>query len=341
MSEPQRTWRTRRISFTEDRGLLQRARRAFYGEADERYVDWMYGANPAGALYGHVATDGDVIAGQYVAIPIDMVAGNVAFKAALSLNTFTHEAYRRQGVFAALATAVFQDLAAAGCRFTIGFPNPDSHSGFVNHLGFAEPFGVHAMTRPLGRALLGPRLARFVQHPLRALARLSSLRIDAPATVPTAWIDRLWEQCRPTTEIGLAKTGTWFQWRFVDNPRASYRYLTCERPDGTPAGVLVWTREPAREGKRPAVTVVDLEAPSPRLRATLLGALLRELPDDVEVVHALATRGSALGRALLYAGFVPVKRFPFIYRAHRPDGDLRPVLMASAWSVSGAYADTF
>ncbi len=340
VSQSQRTWRPRRVSYPEDRALLQRARTALFGRPDERYLDWLYGANPAGSVCCRLAMDGDAIAGQYAVIPLDMVAGGRAFKAALSVDTFTHEAYRRQGVLAALAAAVFAELASAGYRVTIGFPNASAHRTFVTQAGFRESFGIHAMTRPLARMVVGPRLARAVARTFRGIVGVSGLRIDAPASVPAAWIDRLWAERRAATRIGIAKTGAWFQWRFAAHPRVSYRYLTAARGDGTPAGVLVWTPERGERGRRPAALVMDLEATTPRIGAGLLRALVHELPDDVQVLHAFATRWSAFGRSLLRAGFVPRQRFPFLHRAHGVDADLDRDATERGWSLSAAYMDT-
>ncbi|WP_052375533.1 GNAT family N-acetyltransferase [Chondromyces apiculatus] len=338
MARPPRTWEPRRLAFATDQALLRQARAQFYGQSSDAYVDWLYGANPAGPPFCHLAMDGEVIAGQYVVIPIDMVAGGQSFKAALSLDTFTHEDYRRQGIFAGLGEAVLQEAGAAGCRFTIGFPNEKSHHGLTKNLRFEEPFGVYLLVRPLPHAVLGPGLARRLPRPAGALARLAGWRVEAVGAVDAAWVDRLWALRRPVTPIGLEKTGAWFQWRFEENPRASYRYLVASRSDGEPAGVLVWSHD-ARAGRRPAVNLVDLEAAGYGARAALLAAFLDEVAAEGDAVKALATPGSALGRSLLAAGFVPVRRFPFTYRPHRADEDLRPVLRASTWSISGAYAD--
>lgn len=334
-----RTWQVRRVNVMDDRALLERARGAFFGAPDPRYLEWMYRANPAGSAWCHVAMDGDVVVGQYAAVPVAMVAETAAsFAAALDVDAFTHPSYRGQGVFVALGEAVAADAAAAGCRLSIGTPSASSHSMLVGRLGFREPFGAHWMVRPCADTVLD-RVARIARRSLRAAGGASPLRIDVPPLVSPGWVDRLWARRRPETPIGIAKTETWFRWRFDDNPRHSYRFVTGARSDGSPAGVVVWRTPPARESQRPAALVVDLEA-TDEDRADLLHAFLHELPAEVEVVHALASRGGAVERTFLDAGFRPGERYAFIVRPRRDDADLAPLLTAGAWSVSGAYADT-
>ncbi|AKT39553.1 GNAT family N-acetyltransferase [Chondromyces crocatus] len=338
MDRTPRRWQPRRIDVGVDLALLRRARSQFYGRPSDDYLDWLYVRNPAGMPFCHLAMDGDVIAGQYVVIPIDMVARGQSFKACLSLDTFTHEGYRRQGIFKGLAEAVFRDVRAAGCRFTLGFPNARSHHGLVKSLHFEEPFGVYLLVKPLARAALGAGVGRVVPSLLGAVARYSRLKIETPEVVESDWIDRLWGLRRAVTSIGFAKTGTWFRWRFDGNPRVSYRIITATRADGEPAGVLVWSKD-ERAGRRPAVNLVDLEATGHGVRAALVGALLEKIAGEADFVKAFVAPVSELGRSLLMSGFVPVRRFPFNYRAHSADEDLRPALRATAWSVSGAYAD--
>ena len=109
--------------------------------------------------------------------------------------------------------------------------------------------------------------------------------------------------------------------------------------DGEPAGVLVWSLDRPDGSARASATIVDVEAKSRRCTSVLVGALLERLEGSVDVVRALATPRSTLGRALLLSGFVPVRRLPFIVRMHGDDPALQGMLNGAAWAVSGAYAD--
>src|SRR6185369_17863581 len=115
---------------------------AEYPDADvatEAYYDWQYRRPPYGEAMARVAVaDDGAIAGQYVVAPMRLVAGGVEQAGALSLLTLTDPRHRGAGIFTGLAREVFAECAARGLRFILGFPNPNSHGGFVRSLGFRE-----------------------------------------------------------------------------------------------------------------------------------------------------------------------------------------------------------
>ena len=72
------------------------------------YLRWLYRANPAGAVVGFDAWDGEILAAHYACVPARMLIGGRACRALLSLNTATHPSYQGKGLFTKLAAATYE-----------------------------------------------------------------------------------------------------------------------------------------------------------------------------------------------------------------------------------------
>jgi GNAT superfamily N-acetyltransferase len=121
---------------------------------------WRYRDNPAGAVVGVDAWDGERLAAHYVTCPVDARVDGKAVKGLLSLNTATHPDYQGQGLFTRLAQAAFDQGAASGHSFVIGVANANSTPGFLRKLAFQD-------VGPLQAGLLARRPARFSDAPVQ------------------------------------------------------------------------------------------------------------------------------------------------------------------------------
>ena len=107
-------------------------------------LGWRYRDNPAGAVIGVDAWDGERLAAHYVTCPVEANVEGRLVKGLLSLNTATHPAYQGRGLFTRLAEQAYAAGHAAGYGFVIGVANANSTPGFLNRLAFQSVGRLHA-----------------------------------------------------------------------------------------------------------------------------------------------------------------------------------------------------
>lgn len=186
---PDRLWTSRGYQPGDLTGILA-LRHTTFGEADKHRLlpevwKWQFLDNPAGPGYQRLADHAGTIVGQYVAIPTRFhlaTRPGIETILAMSCDTMTHPAYRRQGMFVTLAQELYSELAERfGVTTVWGFPNANSRQGFVGKL---EWFDVHEF-----RTWVKPIQSR---HVLQRYVRSSAL-----ASVLGAVGDRLYQVVAP------------------------------------------------------------------------------------------------------------------------------------------------
>jgi GNAT superfamily N-acetyltransferase len=330
-----RTWSVHLVDPAADRELLLRAQETFWGRRDQAYLDWLYYRNPAGPLHCAVALDGDTVAGQYIVVPIDLAVNGEPVKGSLSLDTYTHAAYRRQGIFTVLAEAVYARLAARSVLMTIGLPNDNSRPGFLSKLGFAEPHRARLMGRALSPV---PGAQLPFGWLLRAAGRARGVRIAAGPPDPDA-LDALWDACRRRTRYGPVKDARWIAWRYLEHPRQKYRFLTASDRAGRLAGYAIWNEKPqAYRGRYRAITLMDVVGIDATTGRALIQAFLEAVAPEAHGARALAILGTPSSARLAAAGFVALKPMSFIQRFHDPVAG--EALRGAVWPLSFSLSDT-
>lgn len=103
---------------------------------DETYLNWLYGANPEGAVVGYDAFDGEQLAAHYACVPASAIIEGRRQRGLLSLNTATHPDFQGKGLFTKLAAATYEYAANNGYSFVYGVANANSTPGFIRKLGF-------------------------------------------------------------------------------------------------------------------------------------------------------------------------------------------------------------
>lgn len=119
------------------------------------YLRWLYFDNPAGAIIGANAWDGEQLAAHYVVMPLRASVDGRPVAAALSLNTATHPSYQRRGLFVRLAEATYDMAREQGVHHVVGVANANSTPGFVRKLGFQHVAALDAVLS-LGTPSLTP-----------------------------------------------------------------------------------------------------------------------------------------------------------------------------------------
>lgn len=234
---------------------------------DLPYLRWLYRDNPAGAVVGFDAWDGERLAAHYACVPASVRLGATPVRALLSLNTATHPDYQGKGLFTQLASRTYDAAATDGFGLVFGFANANSTPGFLRKLGFG-------LVAPLDAAV---GVGRFRARDWQALGAAEFARSWPRDEL--AW--RLRNPARPVRAVSLADGSTGFlaatgrpglrAWAQLG--RAS---VPGTDPPGFPAARIFIGKWPAAAGIR------GMYLPIPqRLRPSPLNMIVRGLAGEV------------------------------------------------------------
>lgn len=210
----------------------------YYGEdndiSQKPFLKHEYFNNPCGNAHIKLAYDEDnnVLAGQYIVIPMKVKVADKEYPVILSLNTLTKENYRGQKIFTTLANEVYDECIKNGYRFCYGAPNPNSHRGFLKHLGFRD-IGV----MPLYLKIIHPSQLikqKFGLSFLEALARPFDILFRIKHVKSThsiveineshaADIDNFWKMIRTKYTVMGVRDYKFIQWRYINMPGREYK----------------------------------------------------------------------------------------------------------------------
>jgi hypothetical protein len=200
-------------------------------------------------------------------------------------DTFTDQAYQRQGLFTMLVNQTRVDGNGLGIDFIYGTPNDQSLPGYEKHANF-KPItliNVHALSFPVHvQMALQARLpwiiastagflwTLFVQLWLWAKTLIDSRlswRIEEVRALPDDW-DFFWDEVRSNNDFLLSREREYLNWRYFDNP---YHYhVLIARRNGKIHGYLVYRL--VMDERMPTLRIADYLSTSGE--ENVLGSLL-------------------------------------------------------------------
>jgi GNAT superfamily N-acetyltransferase len=169
---------------------------------------WRFVDNPAGKGVVELAWDGKVLAGHYAVTASVMEIEGQKVLSGLSGTTMTDPDYRGLGLFPTLARRCYARMEQEGHVMAWGFPNANSHRGFVRDLGWSDVYEIPTM-----------RLAIAAARPPPVEAR-----VDEVANFDTRF-DDLWRRARGGQAIIGVRDRKHLEWRYRQNPGERYRVL--------------------------------------------------------------------------------------------------------------------
>jgi len=349
----EKEWSIRPYRLGDDRAVRSLYESALGRPFDEAVWKWQF--EGALARPGHIyfAERGDSLVGQYATVPVRMRIRGKVVRASLSLDTMTHPAYRRQGIFLALAREVYRDTGTRGVDLVYGFPNERSLHGFIADLDFSILENLAAMTRPvcIDRALQEktriPLVGAFIGRPLEAVfnalcsmrSKNPAIRIDYASEFPEA-VTALFDECARKFENLTVRDYEYLHWRYDRNPRHSYEIILGYR-GGRLAGYCV-TGETERKGLRVGLVVDILSDPEDReLAAFLVTAALETMKRaKMHIASCLLPSKSPYRPILRRLGFlIPMRRFPFIVRANSQSLPAGALADTAGWHITFGDGD--
>ncbi len=211
----------------------------YYGKdndiANGEFIQHEYFSNDSGDAVIKLAYDfdNDVLAGQYIVIPTKIKVGAESVVTTLSLNTLTRDQYRGQGVFTALADAVYETCIQRGYGFCYGAPNPNSHPGFIKKLQFRD-IGVIPLflkiinPSQLVREKMKSNVLSFFAKPFGlffkpCIDKNQDITIEEIVNDNVICFDDLWNKLKDKYSVLGIRDSKYIKWRYLEIPIRDYK----------------------------------------------------------------------------------------------------------------------
>lgn len=260
----------------DEAAILRLFERSFGKPLPEAFWRWRFLDNPYGAPLIELAWDGDVLAGHYAVSPVAIAIEGERHLASLSMTTMTDPDFRGQGLFGQLATRLFARLAELGHAAVFGFPNAQSHRGFIRDLGWTDTHEI----------------------PMLRLDATSARAIDREGTqVVThldATFDALFERCRRLRPVIGWRDARHLDWRYLKHPTNDYTIVAA------PSGYAV----SKRIGEDLDIVDLLVENEDATVMRSLVGGLLAAT-SGVRAVNVWMPLASPMHLELERIGFLP------------------------------------
>jgi len=177
---------------------------------------WRFIENPFGPGIIKLLFENDLLIGHYAVIPMVVQVKNGPVQTVFSMTTMTHPDYQGQGIFSYLAGEMYREVEEKGFGLVYGFPNKNSHYGFVNKLDWKD----------LGRIIF------FYKE----------LKNDFLASIPQDnnvcevknfdnAVDLLWDRIKKNYCVIVPRTKDFLNWRFIKNPETNYKIYSVKNKE--------------------------------------------------------------------------------------------------------------
>lgn len=286
---------------------------------------WRFANNPAGNHKIALMWDKDTLAGHYAVSPVDMLVDGQPIKTALSLTTMTHPDYGGRGVFKQLASYLYDQLEnKGGFELIWGFPNNNSHYGFIKHLGWQDISILPTLSAPVYPFIAAPEvpITKRTQFDTK-MSRLLQLK----ASQNLVFVDRSVE---------------YLNWRIVDKPATQYDIWTIGEEENPEAVVI--TKSYKVGSHEIDLNIVDWSCLDIAVLPGMLGSIIRQIHvKDIQVRRVTLWQNvyqSAVHGKLERMGFAPAA--PITYLAGRVKETIAlTVLDIKNWHLSFMDSDVY
>lgn len=184
-----------------------------YGRAmSDELWRWRFRDNPAGSSIIQLAWDDNILASHYAVAQVTLSVNGEKVSSGLDVTTITHPDYRGRGLFRTLAKSAFERSTGSGLAIVWGFPNRNSHRGYIQDLGWMDIWEVPTL--------------RWRTPTLTHLGISSSSIVEVSSFDER--FDHLWREVRRDSCIMVERDSQYLRWRYTAKPNAQYRILVCQ-----------------------------------------------------------------------------------------------------------------
>lgn len=180
------------------------------------YWKWRFENNPAGKHMIKLMWDGRKLVGHYAVSPVLLRVHDEEKLSALSMTTMTHPEYVGLGIFGDLANALYDELENdMGVVAIWGYPNSNSHYGFIKNLGWKDVGVLH---------VLSSTMDSITANKIDGINQVYSFT-ESNTTVFNTIISAF--------PVSVLRNPTYLNWRYIENPTSSYQIFEVKN-DGEP-----------------------------------------------------------------------------------------------------------
>lgn len=281
-NERQKSISYRSFSAGEETAILRLFRECYSSELAREFWLWRFANAPAGQGIIELAWDGDQPSGHYAATPVALSLSGTERGSALSGTTMTHPDYRGLGLFPALAKRAYDRMRDAGMVAVWGFPNVNSHRGFIQDLGWIDLAEIPTF--------------RLANESATRVPKCEAQVIDV-AAADVRW-DSLWASVAGRFAVATQRSSAYLNWRFFRNPSERYT-MTAVESSGAIDGYAVFKQY------RSEYQIVDVLARQPEIAVQLvLDVVDRARRAQMQAVALWMNFANELHRRLERFGFV-------------------------------------
>lgn len=177
---------------------------------------WRFRDNPSGPSIIQLAWDDSILASHYAVAQVALSVNGEKVNSGLDVTTITHPDYRGRGLFRTLAKSAFERSAELGLAIVWGFPNRNSHRGYIQDLSWLDMWEIPTFRWRLPESLALPT-------PSCAMAEVDSF---------DKRFDVLWENVKLSHYVMVRRDRRYLTWRYIVNPEAQYRILISQDTSG-------------------------------------------------------------------------------------------------------------
>jgi hypothetical protein len=189
----------------DEKQILNLFEATFSKKLSEDFWRWRFENNPAGKHMIKLMWDGEILAGHYAVSPVHLNVEGQTVLTALSMTTMTHPDYAGKGIFAALAKELYDDcFNKHNVSAVWGFPNSNSHYGFIKNLGWYDLEQIPLFTAGSGS------IAKVNAEKIKVIERFTNEHHDT--------VTALTENFSVKTE----RSKEYLEWRYNNNPSNKY-----------------------------------------------------------------------------------------------------------------------
>ena len=204
--------------------IVELFKMVFNQEMSLEHWYWRFTKNPAGNYLIKLMWDQDTLIGHYAVSPIIVNVDGNEILTAHSLTTMTHPDYGGRGIFKTLSLALYKELEEEkGCKAIWGFPNNNSHGGFIKSLGWSNIAVIHTM-------------GMKINNIQKKEAQYNIKSIDQFEESHASFVANCENQSGPT--VGIQKSLAYLNWRYVEKPDVEYKKFQIRNGD-TITGIII------------------------------------------------------------------------------------------------------
>lgn len=307
----------------DEQAILDLFELSFKKKLSMDYWQWRFAKNPCGHVMIQLMWENDLLVGHYAVSPVILNVQGQRMLSALSMTTMTHPDHAGKGIFTALAESLYQRAAKEyGLQLVWGFPNTNSHYGFVKNLQWTDLEQIPSFSLDLHR------------FPFSGETGFNTIKAFSAehATAASSLLKK--------SDWAVERSAEYLNWRYVQNPSNNYSIVEMEQEGMRFFAVFKKFPSFSEKGKW-EVDILEMQLPSDlSLLKGLLNSIVQVLAEkDLIRINCWMSVHDPKHILLEKIGFV--NQAPITYAGHRMLHPETKQLQASAWNYSMGDSDVF